>query len=98
LKVFCTDGFVLPLPEGHRFPVAKYALLRQRVVEAGLVPPDDLCVPLAATDEELLRAHDAEYLRRVVGGELTPARRPAHQPAMVAAVGGACPALVRRDD
>jgi acetoin utilization deacetylase AcuC-like enzyme len=71
LKVFSTDSFVLPLPEGHRFPLAKYSLLRQRVVETGLVPPDDLHVPHAATDEELLRAHDAEYLRRVVCGELT---------------------------
>ncbi len=63
---------MLPLPEGHRFPLAKYSLLRQRVVEAGLVPPHDLHVPHAATDEELVRAHDAEYLRRVVCGELTP--------------------------
>ena len=72
MKVFYTDGFTLPLPEGHRFPLAKYSLLRQRVVEAGLVSPDDLRVPHAATDQELLRAHDAEYLRRVVCGELTP--------------------------
>jgi acetoin utilization deacetylase AcuC-like enzyme len=72
LKVYTTDGFVLPLPEGHRFPIAKYALLRQRVVKAGLVSPDDLRVPHAATDEELVRAHDAEYVRRVVCGELTP--------------------------
>jgi acetoin utilization deacetylase AcuC-like enzyme len=72
LKVFYTDDFVLPLPEGHRFPAAKYSLLLQRVVEVGLVPPDDLRVPHAATDTELGRAHDAEYVRRVAYGELTP--------------------------
>src|SRR3990172_7209307 len=68
LKVFCTDHFVLPLPDGHRFPMRKYSLLRQRVAEAGL---GDLCVPHAATDEELARAHDAGYVRRVARGELT---------------------------
>ncbi len=49
----------------------KYALLRRRVSEAGLVDPDDLCIPSAATDAEIIRAHDAAYLRRVVKGELT---------------------------
>ena len=71
MKVYYTDQFVLPLPDGHRFPMQKYAMLRQRVVEAGLVAPEDLRVPHAATDEEITRAHDPEYLRRVRCGELT---------------------------
>jgi hypothetical protein len=36
LKIFYTDHYVLPLPEGHRFPMAKYSLLRRRVEEARL--------------------------------------------------------------
>jgi acetoin utilization deacetylase AcuC-like enzyme len=48
----------------------KYRLLRERVVAAGIVAPEDLIVPRAATDEEILRAHDPEYLRRVAAGEL----------------------------
>src|SRR5512136_550690 len=71
MKVFYTDQFVVPLPAGHRFPMSKYALLRQRVMEAGLVASDDLCVSLPARDEEITRAHDAGYLRRVQNGELT---------------------------
>jgi acetoin utilization deacetylase AcuC-like enzyme len=71
LKIFYTDDFVIPLPEGHRFPMEKYSLLRQKVCEAGLVPPEDLYVPHAVTDEEILRVHDPEYLRRVQYGELT---------------------------
>jgi acetoin utilization deacetylase AcuC-like enzyme len=73
VKAFYTDQFVLPLPEGHRFPMAKYSLLRRRVAESGLIAPDDLRVPHAATDEEILRAHSADYLRRVVEGRLTAA-------------------------
>jgi acetoin utilization deacetylase AcuC-like enzyme len=71
MRVFYTDQFVLPLPEGHRFPMQKYALLRQRVVESGIVAPEQLGIPHAATDVELLRAHDAAYLRRCQQGQLT---------------------------
>ena len=71
MKVFRTDQFALPLPEGHRFPAAKYALLRRRVEAAGVVGLDELCLAPAATDEEILRAHDAGYLRRIQNGELT---------------------------
>ena len=71
MRLFYTDHFVLPLPDGHRFPMPKYSLLRQRVVESGIVPAGDLCLPHAATDEELERAHDAGYVCRVTHGELT---------------------------
>jgi acetoin utilization deacetylase AcuC-like enzyme len=73
MKVFSTDQFVLPLPAGHRFPMPKYALLRQRVAASGLVAPADLRGPHPATDEEILRVHDAGYLRRVQHGGLTAA-------------------------
>jgi acetoin utilization deacetylase AcuC-like enzyme len=62
---------VLPLPAGHRFPMPKYALLRQRVVEARLVAAEQLQVPPAASDVDLLRAHNADYVRRVQAGELS---------------------------
>ncbi len=73
MKIFYSDHFVLPLPEGHRFPMQKYALTRQRVVESGLFPPEDLCVPEAATDAQLLLAHGADYLHRVTHGLLSEA-------------------------
>lgn len=50
----------------------KYRRLRERVVGANLAG-EPLCVPHAATDEELCRAHHPEYVRRVAQGELTPA-------------------------
>ncbi len=70
MKVFYTDHFVLPLPEGHRFPMAKYGLLRERVLAEGSVAPADLLVPDAATDEQLSLAHDPDYVARVATGRL----------------------------
>jgi acetoin utilization deacetylase AcuC-like enzyme len=49
----------------------KYAMLRERVAAAGLVPPERLRVPHAADDAELARAHHPEYLRRCQAGELS---------------------------
>jgi acetoin utilization deacetylase AcuC-like enzyme len=43
------------------------------VAESGLIAPDDLIVPHAATEEEILRAHSEDYLRGVVEGRLTEA-------------------------
>ncbi|HSR32692.1 MAG TPA: histone deacetylase [Anaerolineae bacterium] len=72
MKVYHSDQFTFPLPRGHRFPLKKYILLHEAVMAAGLVSSEDLLVPEPATDEQILRAHDAEYLRRVVDGQLTP--------------------------
>ncbi len=71
MKVFYSDQFVLPLPEGHRFPMNKYSMLRERVERAYICGPGELLLPHAITDEEILRAHDPDYLKKVVTGTLT---------------------------
>ncbi|MBA3871259.1 MAG: histone deacetylase [Anaerolineae bacterium] len=71
LKCFYTDRFMLSLPPAHRFPMPKYSRLRERVVDEGIIRPEDLMVPEAATDEQILRAHDADYLEKVKSGTLT---------------------------
>ncbi len=71
MKIFYADQFVLPLPVGHRFPMEKYAQLRARVA-AELVPPHELLIPDPASDTELCRVHDPEYVRRVAAGTLDP--------------------------
>ena len=70
LKLFYSDTFELPLPADHRFPMAKYRLLRERLQLTGngrfqfLLPP-------SATDEQLLLVHTPEYLQAIKSGELT---------------------------
>ncbi|MBI2305794.1 MAG: histone deacetylase [Rhodocyclales bacterium] len=75
MRLFYTGAFVLPLPPGHRFPMAKYSLLRERLLAGGEFPESAFHTPDAASDEELCRAHDAGYVRRVAAGELTPAEQ-----------------------
>ncbi|MGD2068162.1 MAG: histone deacetylase [Gemmatimonadota bacterium] len=67
MKTFYCDPFVLPLPEGHRFPMEKYGLLRRRVTGQ---PGIELVVPEPADDRALLRVHTPGYVRAVVDGTL----------------------------
>lgn len=71
LNAYYSDHFVLPLPESHRFPMQKYAKLRQRV--AAELPEVALAEPPAATDGQLALAHDPEYVGRVATGRLAAA-------------------------
>jgi acetoin utilization deacetylase AcuC-like enzyme len=73
VTLYYADHFVLPLPPGHRFPMAKYARLRERLAASGEFRPDELRVPEAAGDDDILRAHCPEYLARVRRGALTAA-------------------------
>ena len=67
MLIYYADHFVLPLPAGHRFPVRKYAVLRERVAK---VAAQRMRVPEAASDTELARVHDAAYIRAVARGTL----------------------------
>jgi acetoin utilization deacetylase AcuC-like enzyme len=70
LTVWSSSRYVFPLPAGHRFPVAKYALLRDRVVGDGLVAPERVRDPQRAARDDLLRVHTADYVERFANGSL----------------------------
>ena len=73
VHAFFTDHFTLPLPAGHRFPMAKYGRLRERV-QADLAEVR-LTEPAPASDGVLALAHHPGYIRRLVAGDLTPAEQ-----------------------
>ncbi len=67
MKAFYCDHFELPLPLQHRFPMVKYRRLRERLQSH---PGLELLVPVAASDEQLLRVHSRGYLERLKTGTL----------------------------
>jgi acetoin utilization deacetylase AcuC-like enzyme len=73
VRAFYSDHFILPLPAGHRFPMAKYRALRDGVaaqlqrVRLGEAEP--------VNDGELALAHDPDYIERVLTGRLTAAEQ-----------------------
>jgi len=73
MRLFPCDRYQLPLPDGHRFPIDKYALLRRRLeMHAAAGAPFTFIEPHAATDDELIRVHDRAYVGRVLSGRLAP--------------------------
>ena len=68
MQAFYADHFVLPLPEGHRFPMAKYKLLRDRVVQE--IPGVKMSQAPAASDGELALAHTPDYIAAIAQGTL----------------------------
>ncbi len=73
MQAFYSDHFVLPLPEGHRFPMAKYRMLRDRVVAE--LPGVTLIEAPVASDVELLRVHTPQYVGEVTEGRLSAAQQ-----------------------
>jgi acetoin utilization deacetylase AcuC-like enzyme len=72
VKAFYSDRFVLPLPDGHRFPMAKYAGLRERILEERILAADDLHEAPAAGIDELTLVHEAAYVDAVMDGRVPP--------------------------
>lgn len=69
MKAFYADHYVLPLPTGHRFPMEKYKKLRDLVSQLDGVQLENAPT---ATDTQILYAHDASYLIKVLQGSLSP--------------------------
>jgi acetoin utilization deacetylase AcuC-like enzyme len=71
MKLYHTDLFVLPLPPGHQFPMARYRLLRERLMASGVFHQEDLVVPPSASVDQLLLVHTGDWVQRVLDGKLS---------------------------
>jgi acetoin utilization deacetylase AcuC-like enzyme len=67
MRAFAHDVFTYPLPDGHRFPLRKYALVRTAAQALATVQVQPA---RRATWAELRSAHTLEYLARVRSGGL----------------------------
>jgi acetoin utilization deacetylase AcuC-like enzyme len=82
-------GYSVPLPAGHRFPMAKFRLLLEALHRQDLARPGQIHLPLPAPRRWLERVHTRSYHEALSQQTLTPAevRRLGLPPS---------PALVRR--
>ena len=60
----------LPLPATHPFPMAKYPLLREILVEEGLLAASDVLEPGEAAIADLRLVHTDDYLDKLARGTL----------------------------
>jgi acetoin utilization deacetylase AcuC-like enzyme len=102
LHAWSSAHYIFPLPPDHRFPIQKYAMIRDRVLREGLVSTENMHDPARAHRDELLRVHTVEYVAAVDTGTLTPEQlrrlgfpwSPALVERSYRAVGGTCEAAL----
>jgi acetoin utilization deacetylase AcuC-like enzyme len=70
-KLVYGDGYFLPIG-AHVFPAAKYRLIHERLLSDKVATADDFVDPQPASDEDVLRVHTLEYVRKLKTGTLSP--------------------------
>jgi len=68
--LFYTDHYTLPLPNGHRFPIPKYRMIRERLQATDKF---ELRPAPYAEVEVIKRTHDPDYVDAVIKGTLSAA-------------------------
>ena len=71
LKIAFDKKYVLPLPEGHRFPMLKYELIPDQLLYEGLVSEDQFFSPKKIKEKWVEKAHDRIYVQNLKSLSLT---------------------------
>jgi acetoin utilization deacetylase AcuC-like enzyme len=75
VRAFFCDTYEVALPPGHRFPMPKYRMLRERLVGEGVLAAGELEEAGLIDRSSLLLAHTPEYLMTVFSGTLSDAEQ-----------------------
>jgi acetoin utilization deacetylase AcuC-like enzyme len=62
MHAYYADHFVLPLPQGHRFPMQKFAMLRERLVAQMHGIEMHEALPASADELKLVHTPDLSWL------------------------------------
>jgi len=73
-KLVYHHGYDLNLGE-HVFPSQKYRLIHEKLLTDGIASPGDFIEPRAASDEDILRVHTAEWIEKLKTGKLSPSEK-----------------------
>jgi acetoin utilization deacetylase AcuC-like enzyme len=71
VRVWSHSHLPFPLGQRTRYPLSKYALLRERVVAEGIVGAEDVAEPAALPWPVVARTHDPEFVARMRAGALS---------------------------
>lgn len=72
IKIAWSPVYRYELPEGHRFPMAKYDLLPEQLKYEGTAEESDFFIPPPMADSDILLTHTQEYLHKLNHQLLTP--------------------------
>nr|MDQ3395737.1 histone deacetylase [Bacteroidota bacterium] len=72
LKIAFSDQYLYKLPEGHRFPIAKYELLKAQLLYDGSIDEIQLVDPGIVDEDHILKVHTLEYWNHLKSCTLGP--------------------------
>ncbi len=70
-RVFYSPYYYADIGENHVFPIKKFELVRQKLLEEGTLLPSEIVEPLPAAIEDVLLVHTEDYISRLRSGTLT---------------------------
>ena len=70
LAIVYHPDYVAPLPEGHRFPMEKFRLLRDLLLRDNIVSAKNVFIPKLPTTEQLALVHTNKYIANYRDGTL----------------------------
>lgn len=70
MRVSYSEGYFVPLPPKHPFPMGKFPALHRLLLDEGLLRPEEVTAPRPADWADLLLVHTPEYLTRLARGTL----------------------------
>lgn len=71
IQISYSDKFVLPLPEGHKFPMLKYELIRDQLLYEGTASSNHFFCPEMCPEEIITLTHASSYLHKLRAHELS---------------------------
>lgn len=71
MQVFYTPRYYADIGHGHVFPIRKFELVRDRLLDEGTLQPAEIVEPSPAMVEDVLLVHTEDYVSRLCNGQLT---------------------------
>lgn len=71
LPLIYHEDYSPPFPAGHRFPMAKFRLLKEQLLASGITCEEQLLRPAICPPEILAHAHCPAYIERFMNGTLS---------------------------
>lgn len=70
LPIVYSPQYVTPLPDGHRFPMPKFGILRDLLIEQGIATVNQFHEPTIAPVQLIASVHDPAYINAFINGSL----------------------------
>lgn len=70
MRCFYSEALELDLPAGHPFPMEKFRVAKDMLLEGGILRPEEIIEVRSADSHLLKRVHEADYIRKIESGRL----------------------------